>query len=189
MARTGGLPAAIVLTCTLTGVSAAPAWADPQPGGLAGAAGREPVRPPAAVEVTAGYAGFADDGTIGHSMFGAALRVPVTPRISVGPEVQFMQGPGSDRDLILTGNLTFDVLRPRPPGAGVATPFLVIGAGLYHHSDSFNGQTYGSTEGSVTGGGGVRVWLSKRVYTTAELRFGWELHYRVTGTVGIALPD
>lgn len=140
-------------------------------------------RPAPAVEVAVGYAGFVDDGTIDHTVIGGALRVHVLPRISVGPEIQYMIGPDDDRDLILTGNITFDVL---PPDRRV-TPFFVVGGGLFRHSDRFPGSSFSSTEGAFTAGGGVRGWLNRRVYVAGDFRFGWELHYRIAGTIGIAL--
>ena len=141
------------------------------------------LRPSPAVEFTGGYAGFVDDATIDHGVIGGAMRFHLSPRISVGPEVQYMIGPGSDRDLILAGNLTFEVLRP---GTKV-TPFLVAGGGLFRHRNSFGGRSFSSSEGAFTAGGGVRAWVSDRVYVAGEARLGWELHWRFSGTVGIAL--
>ena len=66
-------------------------------------------RPAAVVECPHGWAGFADDSVIHHSVVGAAARFicdAVRLRISVGPEITYLRGPGSDRDLIVTGNLT-----------------------------------------------------------------------------------
>jgi hypothetical protein len=136
------------------------------------------VRPVPAVEFTAGYAGFVDDQTIDHALFGAAARFHLLPRVSIGPELQYMIGPADDRDLVVTGNITLDVLSP----AHRVTPFFVMGGGLFHHSDSFGS----STEGAFTAGGGVRAWLSDRLYVASEFRLGWELHYRITGTIGVA---
>lgn len=141
------------------------------------------LRPAPAVEFTGGYAGFVDDATIDHAVVGGAVRFHLLPRISIGPELQYMIGPRSDRDLILTGNVTFDIL---PPGRKV-TPFLVAGGGLFRHSNRFGGQSFSSSEGAFTGGGGVRAWVTDRVYVASEFRVGWEFHYRVTGTVGVAL--
>ena len=42
-------------------------------------------------------------------------------------------------------------------------------------------------EGTFTAGGGARVWVTPRVYVGGEARFGWELHTRLGGTVGIQL--
>ena len=140
-------------------------------------------RPAPDVEFTGGYAGFVDDATIDHGMLGTAVRFHLSPRVSVGPELQFMLGPDNDRDLILTGNVTFDVFSP----SRRATPFLVAGGGLFNHRDSFGGRDFSSTEAAFTAGGGIRAWLSERVYVATELRVGWELHYRVTGSVGVPL--
>lgn len=140
----------------------------------------------AAVEAIGGYAGFVDDAFIDHAVVGASGRLHLSPRISVGPEVVYMRGPGFDRDLFVTGNLTFDVLIA-PAGArrGTVNPFLVAGGGFMRHSDRFGADTFTSAEGAVTGGGGARVWLTDRVYALGEFRLGWEPHYRVTGGVGV----
>lgn len=139
-------------------------------------------RPAPAAEFTAGYAGFVDEGTVGHGVLGGALRFPLAPRLSVGPEIVYMNGPGDHSDLLITGNVTFDLVHPRRWAASV-TPFLVGGFGAFgYRSDRFS-----SWEGGFTGGGGVRVWMTSRVYATGEFRIGWEPHYRVTGTIGVAL--
>jgi len=142
-------------------------------------------RPAPALEFLAGYAGFADDATIDHGIVGAAGRVYLTPRLAVGPEFVYMRGPGSDRDLFLTGNLTFDILPPRLGRPRGVTPFLVAGGGFFQHSDRFGSSTFTSYEGAFTAGGGVRGWITKRVYALADVRFGWELHARVNGGIGI----
>ena len=143
-------------------------------------------QPTTAVEAVGGYAGFIDESLVDHAVFGASGRIHLTPRISIGPEVVFMRGPGFDRDLFLTGNLTVDLLVP-PVDArrGTVNPFLVLGGGLMRHSNRFGSTTFTSSEGAVTGGGGVRAWITDRVYALGEFRLGWEPHYRVTGGVGV----
>jgi hypothetical protein len=143
--------------------------------------------PPPHAEVQTGWAGFVDDAMIDHAAFGGAARVYLTPRLAVGPEVGYLRGPRSDRDLMVTGNLTFDVLGPRDGRPRRATPFLTVGGGFERHSDRFGPTTYSSSEGAFTGGGGVRVWLTDRVFGTIETRMGWEPHFRVTGGIGVAL--
>jgi len=142
-------------------------------------------RPAPAVEFLAGYAGFADDATIDHGIVGGAARVYLSPRIAVGPELVYMRGPRTDRDLFLTGNLTFDLLRPRNGRPPRVSPFLVAGGGLFRHSDDFPSGTFSSYEGAFTGGGGVRAWFNDRVYGVADFRIGWELHVRVNGAIGV----
>ena len=138
-----------------------------------------------ALEFTGGYAGFVDDATISHGLFGAAARWQVTPRVGIGPEVTYMIGPRSDRDLFVTGNVTWDLVRPAPPRPGRVVPYLLGGAGFFRHWDRFGRQTFASNEGTFTAGGGARVWVSRHVYAGGEARFGWELHTRLAGTVGV----
>jgi len=140
--------------------------------------------PTATAEFIAGYAGFVDDATIDHALVGGAARWYVTPRLSVGPEIVYLRGPASDRDLFVTGNLTYDLAGSygRTPRA---IPFLVAGAGFMRHSDAFGGRTFSSGEGAFTAGGGVRVRVTARTFVAGDARCGWELHCRLTGNVGV----
>ncbi|MBL8137052.1 MAG: hypothetical protein JNL48_10570 [Acidobacteria bacterium] len=171
---------------------AAPAAAQPAPS--SGPSTHQPAQvatpatPPGMVlEGAAGWAGFGDEGIIHHTLVGAAWRGYVTRRISLGPEVQFMSGPGSDRDLILTGNVMVDLLartadRPRP-----TTPYVVLGGGLFRHTERFLTGTSTSTEGAFTLGVGLRTFVSERVYVATDARLGWEPHLRVAALVGVVL--
>jgi hypothetical protein len=142
-----------------------------------------------ALEATVGWAGFADDATISHGLVGVQARWPVTGRLSVGPEITYMRGPGDDRDLFVTGNVTFDLVQAAAPRSGLVVPYVLGGAGFFRHSDRFGPQrlSFASNEGTFTAGGGARVWVTPRVYVGAEARVGWELHARLAGTVGIQL--
>ena len=132
-----------------------------------------------AVEAVGGWTGFVDDAMINHGIFGGAARWNVSPRLSVGPEVVYMVGPGDDRDLFLTGNVTFDVFSRRP-----VTPFFVVGGGLFRHSDTVGIGSFSSTEGAFTAGGGVRFLIGDRFYLAPEARLGWELHTRLSISAG-----
>jgi hypothetical protein len=142
--------------------------------------------PRAAVDVVGGYAGFIDEGLIDHGVVSATLRYHLTPRISVGPELAYMVGPGDDRDLFVTGNVVFDFLaRPagsRPPAV---IPYVLVGGGLMRNSNRFGSRPFSAVEGAWTAGGGVRIRLSDRVYALGEYRVGWEPHVRLTGGVGL----
>jgi hypothetical protein len=158
--------------------AASPATAQAPRSTAAGTAG--------AVEASAGYAGFVDDATIDHGLVGVASRWYLGPRLSVGPEVVYMKGPGGDRDLFLTGNLTWDILGDHGRSPRVI-PFVVGGGGIMWHRDRFGSQTFTSSEGAFTAGGGARVRLTDRVFVGGDARIGWELHYRLAGTVGISV--
>jgi hypothetical protein len=143
--------------------------------------------PSASAEIQTGWAGFVDDAMIDHAAFGGAARVYLSPRLALGPEVAYLRGPRSDRDLMVTGNLTFDVLGPRNGRPPRVTPFVTVGGGFERLANRIGPTTYSSSEGAFTGGGGVRVWLTDRVFGTIETRMGWEPHFRVTGGIGMAL--
>jgi hypothetical protein len=138
--------------------------------------------PPAPVaEFAAGWIGFADDGIVSETMAGGAVRWYVSPRIGLGPEIIFISGDNHSH-LVLTGNLTFDLLAARP-----VTPFLVVGGGLFQTRESFPSEDYTSNEGAFTFGGGVRVAAGDRVTMGVDTRIGWETHLRVNGTIGVRL--
>jgi hypothetical protein len=42
-----------------------------------------------------------------------------------------------------------------------------------------------SSEGAFAAGGGARVHITDRIYAMGDFRIGWELHYRVTGGIGV----
>jgi len=132
-----------------------------------------------AVEAVGGWTGFVDDAMINHGIVGASARWNVAPRVSLGPEIVYMMGPGDDRDLFLTGNVTFDVFSNRP-----VIPFFVAGGGLFRHSDTVGVGSFSSTEGAFTGGGGVRFLIGDRFYIAPEARVGWELHTRLSVSAG-----
>jgi hypothetical protein len=141
--------------------------------------------PPIAVEGTIGWSGFVDDATVQHAVYGGALRVGVTPRISVGPEVMYMVGPRTDRDVVALGTLWFDLLTPRRDLD--VQPYLVAGGGFMHHSEGYFGRRVGGSDGTFSLGGGVRVRVNDRVYAGVDARIGWEPNLRIAGHVGVRL--
>ena len=143
-------------------------------------------RPPASVDLQAGWIGYADDGIVSETMIGGAMRWYVTPRLAIGPEAIFISG-SNHSHFVLTGNATFDVLSPRNGQQRAVTPFLVIGGGLYQTNENFAGTSYRSSEGAFTAGGGVRVAAGDRVSIGVDVRMGWEPHIRINGLVGIRI--
>ncbi len=152
---------------------------------LSGSASAQERRRPA-VEAIGGWAGFVDDATIDEALVAGGVRWYVTSRVSVGPEVTYMIGPRTIRDLLITGNVVFDLVAPRAGTTPRAvTPYVVAGAGLFRHSQKFGTETFRSNEGGLTGGGGARIRVNNRVYVAPELRLGWELHARAAATLGL----
>jgi hypothetical protein len=143
-------------------------------------------RPQPVGEISAGPVLFADDGVVTEPFVGGALRVYVSPRLGIGPELVAIRG-DSHSHLMLTGNLTFDVLGPVKGRAREITPFLVAGGGLFTTRDRFTTGTYTSTEGAFTAGGGVRARVGDRLTIGADARVGWELHLRLNAVIGVRL--
>ena len=128
-------------------------------------------RPGPAAEFSTGWLGFADDGVVSEGMVGGAARWYLSPRLSVGPELAFIQG-SNHSHFVLTGNVTFDMLspvngRPRP-----VMPFVVVGGGLFQTRETFFNGPYTSTEGAFTAGGGVRARAGDRVTLGVDTRIG-----------------
>lgn len=130
-----------------------------------------------------GHADFLDDGRIGHTSFGVGAEWVVVPRLTIGPEVLYMVGPGDDRDTFVLGVARIGVL----PFSSRVVPFFTIGAGLMTHRDRFGSQSYSSTEGAWIGGGGVRFNATSRIFIAPEFTVGWEPHIRASVSVGIRL--
>ena len=143
-------------------------------------------RPAGAVEFAAGALVFADDGSPAEGFVGGAARVYVGDRLSIGPEIAYVSGEAHSH-LLVTGNLTFDLVRSGTTRSASVTPFLTAGGGLFQTREQFSGEVFTSSEGTFTAGGGVRVRAGRRVYVGAEARVGWELHLRLNGMVGIEL--
>jgi hypothetical protein len=142
-------------------------------------------KPPPAVELAAGALLFSDDAVVTEGFVGGSGRVYLTQRVSVGPEIAYVSGDNHSH-VILTGNVTFDLVHPAGGRPGVVTPFVTLGAGLFRTREVFPDiETFTSTEGAFTAGGGVRTLIGSRVIVGAEARVGWELHIRLNALIGV----
>ena len=143
-------------------------------------------RPGPAVEIAAGWVGFADDGIVSESLVGGAARWYLLPRISVGPEVAYIHG-NNHSHLMVTGNVQCDLLAPMAGRPRRVNPFVIAGGGLFQTREHFFSGTFTSSEGAFTAGGGVRALVGDRVTIGVDMRVGWELHLRINGLVGLQL--
>ena len=82
-----------------------------------------PDKPSPAVELAAGALLFSDDGVVTEGFVGGSGRVYLTPRVSVGPEISYVSGDNHSH-VILTGNVTFDLVHPSGARPRVVTPFV-----------------------------------------------------------------
>jgi hypothetical protein len=132
-------------------------------------------------DVSIGWAGFVDDATKNYLLLGGSVRRFVSPRISIGPELVVMSNGDEVRDLnvLLTGNVVFDV----SPASRVS-PFAVGGGGIFWGRDQVNNGPYWSSDPAFTAGGGLRATVSDSIVAAIEYRIGWELHQRLSGSIG-----
>jgi hypothetical protein len=145
-------------------------------------------RPGAVAEVAAGWVGFADDGIVSESLVGGAVRFYLRPRLSIGPEVVYIQGDNHSH-LVVTGNVTWDLFPPTNGRQALITPFFVAGGGVFQTRERFPSGGFTSSEGAFTAGGGVRAAVGDRVTIAADARVGWELHLRLGAVVGVRLGE
>jgi hypothetical protein len=140
-------------------------------------------RPAPAAEFAVGWVGFADDGIVSETLAGGTARWYLTPRIGVGPEVVYIHGDNHSH-LVVTGNLTWDLVSPANGRLRQITPYLVAGGGLFRTRESFFSGPFTSNEGAFTVGGGVRTLVSETMTAGVDVRVGWETHVRVNGFIG-----
>jgi hypothetical protein len=153
----------------------------------AAAQAQEGRRPAPVVEFAAGSFLFPDDAIVHEGFVGASVRFHLLPRLSVGPEVAYVQG-GNHSHLVATGNVTFDFIGPVAGREPAVTPFVVAGGGVFSsRQPTFQFGPTTHNEGAFTAGGGVRARVGERVYVGGEARLGWEAHVRVNAVVGVRL--
>ena len=126
------------------------------------------------VEVAAGWVGFTDNTLIGEGLVAGAARWYLLPRISVGPEIAYIDDHNHSHRMV-TGNVTWDMFPPTSGQPRRITPFLVAGGGVFQTRESFPLGSFTSSEGAFTAGGGIRVVIGDRMTVGVETRIGWEL--------------
>ena len=145
--------------------------------------------PKAEVKGTAGGALFGE-GEVPHVLVGGSFRFYVTRRVSVEPEFLYLYHSENDKDFIVQPNVAVDLRKPNKK----VVPYLIAGVGLLHHRATFHGFDFNtgaprsfvvsSTGWTVSGGGGVRIFLNDRIFVSPETRIGWEPTVRATMSVG-----
>ena len=96
-----------------------------------------------------------------------------------------------DRDFVITPHLAFDITDPR----GRVVPYVIGGIGIEHHEDEisffdvFNNNQFvvrkistNALSGNI--GGGVKLFVTDRLFVAPDVRVGHEPSYRATVSVG-----
>ena len=148
-------------------------------------------RPKAEIRLTGGASGFtSDDGRIPHGVAGGSFRVYVTRRVSIEPEFLYMT------NNLMTG-ITFgrvSVAYDFGDSSKRFVPYVVAGAGILRHRSQFFGADFVTgqprvfdtsyTSLAVSAGGGVKMFLTKRLFIAPEGRVGYQPSLRATISIG-----
>ncbi len=128
-----------------------------------------------------GYSTFVngEDGFVPHYVAGGSVRVYLTPRLSFEPEFLYMYGSKADQDFVFIPNVAFDFTEQERR----VKPYVIAGVGILHHRGMFfSGNTW-----TPSGGIGVKVFLTDRLFVSPEVRLGWEPFLRMTVSIGYVL--
>jgi len=139
-------------------------------------------RPKVEGKVILGSVLFEGDGDedIEHKAVGAALRVYVTKRLSFEPEYLYMRHSDNDQDHIIQPNIAYDFTDP----TNRLVAYGIAGAGVLYHKDSLFGRERSVSTWTLSAGGGLKVFLTNRLFVSPEFRVGREPSFRATINVG-----
>ena len=134
--------------------------------------------------------GGATFNEIDHTLVGGAVRVYVTKRLSIEPEYLYLRHSENDQDHIVQPNIAFDFTDPTKRFVA----YGIAGVGVLYHQGRFFGRDFVTgaprvfdtsvTTWTATAGGGVKMFLTKRLFVSPEVRVGREPDFRATINVG-----
>ena len=131
---------------------------------------------------------FNDDSE--HIVVGGAVRAYVTKRFSIEPEFLYLRHSDNDEDHLIQPNVALDFTDPgkRFVAYGIA------GLGVLHHKGRFVPRNFETGAPRVvdvsirtwtaSAGGGVKIFLTNRLFVSPEFRVGREPTVRATINVG-----
>lgn len=151
----------------------------------------DPPRPKAEIRLTGGASGFTgDNGDIPHGVAGGLFRVYVTRRVSIEPEFLYMTNNPNDRDYLTQVSAAYDFGDSNKR----FVPYVVAGAGVLRHRSQFFGVDFKTrqprvydtsyTSLAVNAGGGVKMFLTRRLFIAPEARVGYQPSIRGTISIG-----
>jgi Outer membrane protein beta-barrel domain len=166
---------ALIITSILSGVGQ-PVFAQDKPAPI--------------VEAVVGQSGFIDEAWDYFGTIGGGVRVFVTPRLAIGPEVAYLSGEFDASNFTVTANMTFDIVRDDDRRRVV--PYLAAGGGYLRQKTLVGGGPgstalvpFTSSEGTMSAGVGARIALGSQVFVAPEFRLGWEPESRLAVTIGV----
>lgn len=135
-----------------------------------------------------GSATFGEDNE--HKMFGAALRVYVTKRISIEPEYMYYRNGENDQDHSGQLSVAYDFTDPTKR----AVFYGIFGVGgLHHEGRSFSDDPITGAPRvfersfdtwTASGGVGVKIFITKKLFVSPELRLGKQPTVRASISAG-----
>jgi len=150
--------------------------------------GQQLTTPKVEGKVIFGSAIFNDD--IEHKVVGGAVRAYVTKRLSIEPEYLYLRHSDNDQDQLVQPNVAFDFTDPTKR----FVVYGIAGVGVLHHKGRFFGNDFVTgaprvfdtsfTTWTASAGGGVKVFLTNRLFISPEVRVGREPTVRATINVG-----
>ena len=142
----------------------------------------DPYRKEFAAKFIFGSSAFLDEEIpFDHSIFGASLPIQLTNKLSIEPQFLYMNGPGSDRDITVTGNVTYDLAT-----VDRITFYVVGGAGILSNTQRFSTGNFTANELTANGGIGAKIFITEKLFLSPEFRFGLEPLLTATAAVGYA---
>ena len=166
---------ALIIISTLSGVGQ-PVFAQDKPAPI--------------VEAVVGQSGFIDEAWDYFGTIGGGVRLFVTPRLAIGPEVAYLSGELDASNLTVTANMTFDIVPD--DGKRRVVPYLVAGGGYLRQKTLVGGGPgstalvpFTSSEGTMSAGLGARIALGSNVFVAPEFRLGLEPESRLAVTIGV----
>jgi|GEM_PF-948440 len=149
-------------------------------------------RPKVEGKVMFGTADFiaVDDVDLEHTLVGAAVRVYVTKRLSIEPEYVYMRRSDNDHDQIVQPNVAYDFTDPTKR----VVVYGIAGTGVLYHKSTYFSTDFVTgaprvfdksfTTWTASAGGGVKIFLTKRLFVSPEIRVGHEPAFRATINAG-----
>lgn len=132
------------------------------------------------MRATFGTAVFADESAQVHSAIGGSVRLHVTPRFAIEPEIAYLRLDRNHYDILFMPNVTFDFrsLDNR------VVPYVIGGVGYMRFVQRYGAQSFTANTWIAEGGFGTKIYLSRGVFVSPEFRVGSELHLRAGVSVG-----